>query len=184
VKHLQTKVEENMKSHRFITGLAIAICIVGIAIFAYGIFILSVIGHPYDPVMSMAWENVRIIQAALDHYSTDHDGVYPENIDDLLSMGYLYKFPIYYQSGPERRTMRNIPYSEDSGTWGDFSYWTQKVDGKVTKYFLCVYGDRKTFRNGKAKNRIDIDGDGKRENVILFVSEPEFQQSEQPLQID
>ena len=164
-----------MKSNRLILALVIAICIVGIAIFAYTIFIISVLGHPYDPLMSRAWENVRIMQIALERYSIDHDGNYPTDIEELLKLGYLKEFPVYYQSGSEHRTMRNIPVDGSTGSWGDFSYWTQTVDSKTIRYSLCIYGDKQTYGNGKAKNRVDIDGDGKRENVIVFVSVPEIQ---------
>jgi hypothetical protein len=160
------------KSHRLIVVIAVAICIVGIAIFAFEIFVISVIGHPYDPQMSSAWENARIIQSALEKYSADHDGTYPTEIEELLKLGYLKEFPVYYESGSERRTMRNIPFSEHSGRWGDFSYWPNDVNGKVTRYCLCIYGDKRTYRGGRAKNRVDIDGDGRRENVIVFSCDP------------
>jgi hypothetical protein len=75
------------------------------------------------------------IQIGLEKYEAVK-GLYPENIDALVSAGFMEKFPLnYYIIQP----MKNVPYASP-GCYGNFTYIPLTAGNEVRGYYLIAYG--------------------------------------------
>jgi hypothetical protein len=79
--------------------------------------------------------SVHDIQVALLSYARDHDGLYPENISEIV--------PEYLDAWPENaftaQPMKDIAYGSEP-YWGDFTYIPVRTDSEITEFYLLGYG--------------------------------------------
>ncbi len=104
----------------------------------------------YIRVKNLAMEaevksNFHNIQLSVERYAVDHDGEYPSDINELITLGYIGEFPRNplsprNESGmTSRKYMR--PVADGNYSAGDFVYLPRiSPEGKVTGYELKLYG--------------------------------------------
>jgi hypothetical protein len=112
--------------------------------------------------------NLRSIQHALEIYSKEHDGNYPENIELLLD-DVITRFPLNAYNGSP---FRNVSYGSPDFE-GNFTYLPLKVDGNVRGYYLLAYGDM--YVNGVRLLNPDV-----ADHVILVLDSETGQTSRWP----
>jgi len=99
------------------------------------------------------------IRVGLDSYGGKHDGVYPPDIETLVSDQDLNGVPINpFLESP----MLNVPFG-DRNFEGNFSYLPVNVDGTIRAYYLVGYGSVTT--SGR-----DINRDGNPDHVAIVYS--------------
>ena len=122
----------------------------------------------------IAQQNLRKIQRALAQWAVDHEGLYPQHINQL-SLGAAPYLPAGFYANPFTAQMyaehntAEVPLGWTAGAPGNFSY-LQYYDeaGDVTGYLLLAYGASRA--SGQ-----DVDGDGRSDGVIsVLASSPDL----------
>jgi len=109
--------------------------------------------------------NLHEIQNALRAYSIKHKGNYPADISILVNDKYINDWP---QNPILKHTQKMHPVGfGDPESQGNFTYLPVKINDVIIGYYLFAYGFEK-----KINNDIDINKDGKPENVIIILSGP------------
>jgi hypothetical protein len=85
---------------------------------------------------------------------------YPENIEHLINLGYLDRFPI---NPFTKKIMKNIGFKETPFS-GEYTYFPIKYGARVVGFCLLGYGDI-------SKPGYDVDEDGKGDHVVISVIE-------------
>lgn len=140
-----------------IAGVIAAILIGGVYIYIYVMPIITVDSdHPEVESKS----NLSTIQIALERFGEEHNGLYPNDIDTLITEHYILEFP----ANPfTRELMRNITF-EETPFPGEFTYIPVNVEGEVAGYFLLIYGSEESVT-------YDFNEDGIGDHVIMILQE-------------
>ena len=129
-----------------------------IAFVMVGVTASSAIMAPNKAAEAEVKSNLHTIQIAVEQYGIDHGGRYPVEINELITSGYLTSFPVNPFS---RGQMQEVDFG-DPDFEGNFTYEPVIVGGEVTGFSLLGYGSREN-------DGIDINGDGKRDHVIINI---------------
>lgn len=121
---------------------------------------------------SESLSNAHTVQMALERWAVDHSGQYPKNTVEILSQGYMHKFP---DNPYMKRAMLEVPLP---GIAGDYYYVPQedKESEKVTGYWLILFGptdDKLDKINDEKliKDKIVVqEPDGKVDNIRLVLT--------------
>jgi uncharacterized protein YneF (UPF0154 family) len=107
--------------------------------------------------------NLHQIQIGLKKYATDHEGHYPVNIEEILTVKYLSDWP-YNPILKHKIRMVPISYGSEPSE-GNFTYLPVYSNDLIAGYYLFAYGYKKIFDSD-----LDINGDGILDNVIIVIS--------------
>ena len=150
-------------NHRGSPGMRLGGCIGTIVAFLLLSMLLpSYIKSPLRARESEAKANCHAIQIAVERYGADHQGLYPENTDVLLTDGYLEHFPMNAFTWEPMIPMIEVDFGSPDYP-GNFSYLPYVFEGEITGYYLLGYTDE----NEPGQ---DINADGIPDHVIIVVN--------------
>jgi hypothetical protein len=117
--------------------------------------------------------NLHAIQVAIERYSVDKNGKYPENSKELIELGYMSKFPINpFTNEP----MKDIAFKDRAA--GEFMYIPMKNSetGLIDNFYLLGYGETenkydKLNNEALTKNGlVEDNSDGISDDVLLIIT--------------
>ena len=113
-------------------------------------FLENALGDDYSRIKNKSKEaegkqNLHLIQLALERYSIDHDGDYPDNIEQLLKSGFIDVLPDNpFAMSPMQEVLMTDPPEVKQG---NFSYLKNSTAGIITGYTLLGYGAISTIES-------------------------------------
>jgi hypothetical protein len=116
------------------------------ATIAYVILGFTLSSWIYAPVTGLEAEvksNTHSIQIALERYTFEHNGLYPENAETLIDGNLMTVFP---RNPFTNRPQINVPYGSPDFE-GNFTYLPFTIDSELRGYYLIGYGYRKNPGN-------------------------------------
>ena len=141
--------------------LAVAICLLGCP---------PSNGHQMHRINNEIKSNLQNIQVKLEHYASEHEELYPEDIGDIIAEGYMAAWPTVRDADGAEMTMGPIEF-ESAPNHGMFVYLPVVGEDIVSGYYLMAYGTA-------IENGMDVDGDGTNDHIIEVL---EGSWSEDPL---
>ncbi len=130
--------------------LAATVCLLGCPV--------STGSHPMHRINGEIKTNLRAIQIGCERYASDNDGVYPEDVSEVISEGYMDAWPTVRDPDGAEMTMEPIEF-ESAPNHGMFVYVPIRSDDAVMGYYLMAYGT-------VAGDGMDVDGDGTNDHII------------------
>lgn len=117
---------------------------------------------------SIVQSNFDRVQIALERYAS-RNFKYPEDITELQETGLLPSEtdPTYPRNPYTANPVRFIDFKTKPFA-GEITYIPVKEGERVKGYYLLGYGDR-------SNRGLDVDGDGKPDNVIIVMQGPNYQ---------
>jgi hypothetical protein len=103
--------------------------------------------------------NAHTVKIVLDRYALDHEGLYPEGIENLIETGCLSEMP---KNPFTTEPTRAIAFGSEPRV-GELTYLPVTKDGQIKDYYLIGYGT-------EDDTGVDVNGDGVRDHVIIILS--------------
>jgi hypothetical protein len=141
--------------------LAVSVCMLGCPVSN---------GHAMQRINNEIKSNLRAVQLGIERYASDYDGIYPEDVSDVIAEGYMDAWPTTRDADGADMTMGPIEFVS-APNHGMFVYLPVVTDDVVTGYYLMAYGTA-------IEDGMDVDGDGTNDHIIEVL---EGSWSEDPL---
>jgi hypothetical protein len=140
------------RSHPYSRGFRLYGCSGAIIAFVVLSFTLPWwIGADLKAAEAEVKSNTHSIQIALERYTLEHNGLYPENAETLIDGNLMTVFP---RNPFTNRHQINVPYGSPDFE-GNFTYLPFTIDSEVRGYYLIGYGYRKNPGNHQIDSNFD-----------------------------